>query len=61
MNFSEYLMHVRLEQAKRLLEGSDIRIADVAAQVGYADQFYFSRLFKRATGITPSDYRRQGG
>ena len=61
MNFSEYLMQIRLQRAQRLLRTTDGRIADIAMRVGYPDQFYFSRLFKRATGMTPSEYRKQGG
>lgn len=60
LNFSEYLMQIRLRRAQQLLRETDIRIVQVAAMVGYTDQFYFSRLFKRATGMTPSEYRRQG-
>lgn len=61
MNFSEYLMQIRLRKAQRMLRTTDKRIVDIAAQAGYPDQFYFSRLFKRATGMTPSEYRKQGG
>ena len=60
MNFSEYLLHVRMREARRLLVQTDEKIAEIARKVGYTDQFYFSRLFKRATGRTPSEYRRQG-
>lgn len=60
MNFSEYLLHIRLREARRMLLQTNDKIAEVAEKVGYADQFYFSRLFKRATGKTPSEFRRHG-
>lgn len=47
----------RLTQAKRLLAGTDLPVAEVAAQVGIADYNYFSRLFRRETQISPRRYR----
>lgn len=60
MNFSEYLLHVRLREARPMLLQTNDKIAEIVEKVGYADQFYFSRLFKRATGRTPSEFRRHG-
>ena len=57
LRFSEYLTRVRMEQAKRLLTETDARIYEIAAAVGYEDAFYFSRLFKRLTGVSPMDWR----
>lgn len=44
----------RLTQAKRLLAGTDLPVAEVAAQVGIADYNYFSRLFRRETQMSPA-------
>lgn len=53
-----YLRRERINHAKRrLLESAD-EIKEIAEQVGYLDQFYFSRDFKRYTGHSPSEYRR---
>jgi len=57
VTFTEYLTSVRVEQAKRLMMLSDDRIADVAALIGYRDKKYFSRVFKKSTGVSPSVYR----
>lgn len=60
----ERVQDLRVEQAKRLLEASEIAIDDVSAEVGYEDASFFRRLFKRRTGLSPGDYRRmfdQGG
>ena len=51
------LISLRLEQAMRLLQ-TDMRVKDVAHAVGYDDPLYFSRLFKRHYGCSPSEARR---
>ncbi len=48
----------RVEDAKRRLESSSASIDDISAEVGYEDAAFFRRLFKRRTGVTPSQYRR---
>uniref|UniRef100_UPI0040575C77 response regulator transcription factor n=1 Tax=Agathobacter sp. TaxID=2021311 RepID=UPI0040575C77 len=58
-NFTAYLASYRIEKAKRLLEDMRMNIKDVGKAVGYADSNYFSRVFKRAEGCTPSEYRMQ--
>ena len=55
---SEYLTEVRIRQAKRLLITSDLRVSEVGERVGYQNMEYFSMLFKKNTGQTPSQYRR---
>ena len=53
----EYIQAVRIEQAKRLLESGEISIKILADQVGYSDISSFTRLFKRATELTPKEYQ----
>ena len=50
---------VRIQRAKRLLSSTNHSIIDIAASVGVEDQSYFSRLFKKETGITPSAFRKK--
>lgn len=58
-SFNAYLTMVRMEKAKHLLEENpDMLIKDVAALVGYSNQFYFSRIFRSVTGASPSEYHR---
>lgn len=57
-NFSEYLIEIRILNAKDLLTDTDISIADVADSVGYGDVKYFSKLFKKVTGLSPAEYRK---
>ena len=53
----EYIQAVRIEQAKRLLELGDVSLKSLAYQVGYEDISSFTRLFKRATELTPKEYQ----
>ena len=57
---AQYQLRLRLNQAQELLSGSALTVSEVAAQVGYADALYFSRLFRRKTGVSPSQYRAGG-
>jgi transcriptional regulator GlxA family with amidase domain len=54
-----YVQQLRIEEAKRRLEGSRDTIDEIGWQVGYEDPAFFRRLFKRVTGISPGSYRRQ--
>jgi len=53
----EYLLSLRMERAKSLLETSDMTINGVSNAIGYSDQLAFSRMFKRYTGVSPTVYR----
>ncbi|HZC51650.1 MAG TPA: AraC family transcriptional regulator [Mycobacterium sp.] len=55
----QFLLQVRLSEAKTLLAESDLAVARVAGRVGYDDANYFSRLFTRHVGVTPSAFRDQ--
>lgn len=54
----DYVQNLRIEEAKRFLETGTTPFDDIAAEVGYENPGFFRRLFKRRTGLTPSDYRR---
>jgi AraC-like DNA-binding protein len=53
----QYIVQVRMERAKTLLSESDTPLAEVAAQVGFADQSHFTSTFRRTTSMTPLRYR----
>lgn len=55
---NQYITGLRLEQAKVLLKESARNVAEIAAAVGYSDERYFSKLFARETGMTPTQFRR---
>jgi transcriptional regulator GlxA family with amidase domain len=54
----DYLQNVRVEEAKRLLESGHMPVDEISVEVSYQDASFFRRLFKRRTGMTPSQYRR---
>jgi AraC family transcriptional regulator len=54
-----YLRRLRVELAGRWLVETDLPLAEIALAAGFCDQSHFSNLFRRAVGVTPSDYRRQ--
>ncbi len=58
MNYQDYLTELRMAKAKELLTEKECSLAEVAEQVGYSDLKYFSRLFKKAAGINPSEYKK---
>jgi len=58
MNPSTYITEYRIRRAKDLLEYGGIPVAEIAECVGYIDCFYFSRVFKKCTGLSPSAYRK---
>ena len=53
----DYITKTRLKKATDLLETTDLKIYDIAVQLGYQDTKYFSRLFRQWYGYTPSQYR----
>jgi transcriptional regulator GlxA family with amidase domain len=57
----EYVHTVRLEEAKQMLETSDLPVEAVAHEVGYEDAAFFGRLFRRRVNLTPAQYRRRFG
>lgn len=57
---SEYILMLRIEKAKEMLiNDSSLLVKDIAQIVGYSDALYFSRVFKKSTGIYPSEYRKK--
>jgi AraC-like DNA-binding protein len=55
----QYVRELRIGEARRKLSATQMSIAEVAAAIGFANQFHFSREFKRATGLAPTAYRRE--
>lgn len=58
INFSDYLNKIRIENSKKLLLDSSIKLVDIAYLVGFSSQSYFTKVFKELEGITPGQYRQ---
>ena len=58
--FSQYVMRIRIEKAKEILNSqTNYKIYEICNQIGFSDPQYFSQVFKKYTGFTPSDYKKQ--
>lgn len=53
----DYFIRLRMQEARRLLDGSTLNVKEIAARLGYDDPFYFSRVFKSVHRVSPSRYR----
>lgn len=58
MGVGEYVIRLRMAEACRLLENTDMSVVAVSVEVGYVDCGYFNKLFKKRFGVTPLQYRR---
>ena len=56
-SFITYLTALRIEKAKELLRGTNMRLADIALEIGYNEPNYFSHVFRKMEGVTPKEYR----
>lgn len=57
-NFVNYLKGIRMEEAKRLLAETDMRIIEISQKVGYDNEKHFMKIFKTSVGVSPSEYRK---
>ena len=59
MTITDYITKRRIENAQDLLENTSFPVQDIASLSGYDDPAYFTRIFKKMTGISPRDYRKK--
>lgn len=59
--FTEYVNRLRIERSKALLRSPQLSIAEISLAVGFDDQSYFTRIFKKQTGLSPGKFREQRG
>ncbi len=60
-NFVTYVNSIRIEASKKLLLDSSIPLMEVSDRVGFDEQSYFTKVFKKMTGVTPGKYRESRG
>lgn len=53
----QYLKHIRMQKACQLLDYTDMKIIQISPKVGFSDALYFTRIFKKETGMSPKEYR----
>ena len=58
-SFITYLTGLRVERARELLRTTNMKLADIALEIGYNEPNYFSHVFRKTTGMTPKEYRNQ--
>ena len=54
----DFFLHLKMKRACRMLRTTDYYVYEVAQKMGYTDQYYFSRIFKRIVGMSPKEYKR---
>jgi two-component system, response regulator YesN len=59
MPVSDYLTYIRMQKAKKLINGNQIKLIDIAEKTGYRDPGYFSKCFKKQFGVTPTGYENR--
>ncbi|MDO5294497.1 MAG: response regulator [bacterium] len=58
MSYVDYITHLRIEKAKQLMQETTLSLKEIGQEVGYQNSNYFTRVFKRTEGITPSQYKQ---
>jgi AraC-like DNA-binding protein len=59
INFTDYLSRVRIEKSKNLLLNPNLRVSEIAYEVGFQSLTHFNRVFKKILGQAPTEYRAQ--
>ncbi|WBW98227.1 response regulator [Oceanirhabdus sp. W0125-5] len=57
--FVDYLTEIRIEKSKELLKQGNLSVKEVCYEIGYRDPNYFSKAFRKATGVTPTEFRKK--
>ena len=55
----QYIAHLRMTNAMNLIDNTNYNMAQIAAAIGYDNSMYFSRIFKKHTGLTPTEYKNR--
>lgn len=59
LSFSDLINQERIKRARVLLTGTDYTISDISNRIGYKDEYYFNKVFKKHIGISPGKFRKQ--
>ena len=58
VKFKEYLNSLRINRALELIGDPDLSVSEISEKCGFSDPYYFSKVFKKITGLTPTEYRK---
>ena len=61
VGISEYIAGQKVAESKKLLKETNLKIYEISDRLGFESAFYFSKVFKKNTGMSPKDYRNQAG
>lgn len=59
INFSDFIVNVRIDKAKLLMQNPRLKLSQISEMIGFHDVKYFSKVFKKQVGASPKDYRNQ--
>ena len=54
----DFFLHLKMQEACKLLQSTDMYIYEVSTKLGYSDPYYFSRIFKKVVGVSPKEYKK---
>lgn len=57
IGISEYISNLKIQKSQELLKDGNLKIYEIADQLGFESAFYFSKVFKKVTGVSPKDFR----
>lgn len=57
--FIDYVNQVKIQEAKKIMSESDMKIYEIASELGFENAFYFSKVFKKVEGLSPTEYKRR--
>lgn len=57
IGINEYITNQKISESKQLLKDTSLKIYEISDQLGFESAFYFSKVFKKSTGVSPKDFR----
>lgn len=59
VGISEYITSQKIDESRKLLKETNLKIYEISDQLGFESSFYFSKVFKKITGLSPKDFRNR--
>ena len=55
----QFMSSLKVRDARKMLESTSLQVSEISARLNFSDAFYFSRMFKKHEGVSPSEYRKE--